>query len=682
MPHQGAARAAVLCSFCSSLVLATSAEARITEIRIDAVEPFAENHAFGATGPYVRIKGIAKGEIDPKAPENAAIVDLDKAPRNARGMVEYETDIFVMRPADPAKGNGILYYEVLNRGNKQLGRRLHDTRGGGESGGNDPKTLADAGNGFLLERGFTVVWSGWEDLGRREGIMGARLPAVLVDGKPLVHRIRDEIQVGKRGPADVEVKRLTYPAASTDVSKARLTVRTGESDQRTELSSDTWEFADPRSVRLLPKGAKFKPFAIYDLWYEATGAKVLGVGFAATRDVVSFLRNDRADDKGTPNPLLAAGQGGEGTGVRHTMAFGGSQAGRYLRHFIELGMNKDERGRRVLDGVYSHTAGVGKVFANHTFGQSGRTAAQHEDRLYPENWFPFSTASATDPFSGKTASLLKGDASDPFIIESITSTEYWQKGASLLTTDPTGTRDLALPANSRVFLISGTQHGGGAGLRPNKGVCANLSNPHNPTPAMRALVADMEEWLTKGIAPPPSRVPSIAAGTAVEASAVKMPKLAGFTLAPAANRIGPAVDWIDPPGSAPTTTGLAGQQQGSGGKSYGTRVSAVDADGNEVAGLRLPDIVAPLATYTGWNVYDSAKGELCDRDGSYVALAKTKAEREAAGDPRPSLEERYGSRAAYVAKVKAAADALVAERLLLPADAAAYVRTAEASDRF
>ena len=662
------------------LFAASAAEARITEIKIDAVEPFADNHAFGQAGAYVRIKGVAKGELDPKAAENATIVDLDKAPRNARGMVEYETDIFIMRPADPAKGNGILYYEVLNRGSKQLGRRLHDTRGGPAN--NDPKTLADAGNGFLFERGYTVVWSGWEDLGRRENIMSVRLPAVLEDGKPLVRRIREELQVGKRGPADVEVKRLDYPAVSTDTSKARLTVRVGESDPRTQLPADAWEFADPRSIRLLPKGTKFTPFAIYDLWYEATGAKVLGVGFAATRDLVSFLRNERADDKGTANPLVVAGQGGDGTGVRHTMAFGGSQAGRYLRHFIELGMNKDERGRRVIDGVYSHTAGAGKVFANHSFGQSNRTAAQHEDRLFPENWFPFSTASTTDPLTGKTGALLKGDASDPFIIESITSTEYWQKGASLLTTDPSGAKDLSLPSNSRVYLISGTQHGGGAGLRPSKGVCANLSNPHNPTPAMRALVADLEDFLTKGIAPPASRVPSIAAGTAVESTAVKMPKLKGLVLAPSANRISPPVDWIDPPGSARTTVGLADHADAGPDKFYGTRVSAVDADGNEVAGIRLPDIVAPLATHTGWNVYETAPSELCDRDGTYVPFAKTKAEREAASDPRLSLEERYGSRAAYVAKLKAAADALVADRLLLPADAAAFVAAAEKSDRF
>src|SRR5437870_3214346 len=182
----------------TALIAASAANARITEIRIDTVEPFADNHAFGKAGPYVRIKGVAKGELDPKAAENASIVDIEKATRNARGLVEYETDIFIMRPADPAKGNGILYYEVLNRGNKQLGRRLHDTRGGGESGGNDPKTVADAGNAFLFERGYTVVWSGWEDLPRREALMSARLPAALEDGQPLVRRIRDELQVGKR----------------------------------------------------------------------------------------------------------------------------------------------------------------------------------------------------------------------------------------------------------------------------------------------------------------------------------------------------------------------------------------------------------------------------------------------------------------------------------------------------
>jgi len=261
------------------------------------------------------------------------------------------------------------------------------------------------------------------------------------------------------------------------------------------------------------------------------------------------------------------------------------------------------------------------------------------------------------------------------MIESNTSTEYWQKGASLLTTDPSGKGDLALPATSRVYMIAGTQHAGRAGGAAN--VCANPVNPHSPAPALRALVVALEAWVTKGVAPPPSRVPTLAGGTAVAYNAVTMPKVKGFVIVPTGNRIDAPVDWIDPPGSA------AGAEHGSHAQStYDTRVSAVDADGNEVAGIRLPSIAVPLATYTGWNVYKTAPSELCDRDGSFVPFAKSKAEREAAGDPRPSLAERYGSRADYVAKVKAAADALVAERLLLPADAAAYVRAAESSDRF
>jgi hypothetical protein len=470
-----------------AVVAATSAQARLIELKLGAPEPFVEGRAFGETGAYVRLKGVARGELDPKAPEHADIVGLDRAPHNARGMVEYEVDVFILRPADPGKGNGILFYEVLNRGNKQLAQRLHDLIGGNAAVLNDPKTPEHAGNGFLFERGYTVMWSGWDpDVPTRNATMGARFPVMIDDGKPIVRRIREEFQVGKRRPADAETARLNYPAASTDKSKARLTMRARESDQRVEIPSDQWEFADARTVRLLPKGTKLSSHMIYELFYEATDAKVVGIGFAATRDVVSFLRNERADEQGTANPL--------GGSIRHAMAFGGSQSGRYLRHFIELGMNKDERGRRVFDGVYTHTAGAGKVFANHVFAEPDRTFTQHEDHLYPENWFPFSTASTTDPFSGKTASLLRGDGSDPLMIESNTSTEYWQKGASLLTMDPLGKSDLALPERSRVYMIAGTQHGGRAGLKPTPGVCANPTNPHSPGPALRALVVALETW--------------------------------------------------------------------------------------------------------------------------------------------------------------------------------------------
>jgi Alpha/beta hydrolase domain len=316
------------------------------------------------------------------------------------------------------------------------------------------------------------------------------------------------------------------------------------------------------------------------------------------------------------------------------------------------------------------------VFANTAFAEPTRTATQHEDRLYPENWFPFSTANETDPASGRTGSLFRGDGSDPLLIATNTSTEYWQKGASLIHIDPAGKADLALPPNSRVYMIAGTQHGGAAGLPTTPGACANLRNPHNPAPALRALIVALEDWVVKGIPPPPSRVPSIAQGTAVAASAVVMPGIKGVALPPGDNPITEPVDWVNPPepdGRAPDGQPVF---------RYETRVPAVDADGNETSGIRLPPIAVPLATYTGWNVYRAQPTELCDRNGTYAPFARTRAEREASGDPRPSIAERYSSRATYVAKVKAAADALVGERLLLPADAARYVREAERSDRF
>lgn len=655
------------------ICLATTADARITEIKLEAAEPFVGGHAFGTVGAYERVKGTAKGELDPKAPQNAGIVDLDKAPRNSRGMVEYEVDVFILRPADPKKSNGLLFYEVLNRGNKQLGTRLLDVTSGGavtlSNALNNPTTPAHAGNGFVFERGYTVVWSAWDpDVSGANARMTARFPVAMESGAPMVRRIREEFQAGKRTPVDIEVMRLNYPAASQDRAKAQLFVRDRQGDQRTEIPSDHWEFADARSVRLLPKGTMFATAAIYELWYEATQPKVVGIGFAATRDVVSFLRHQRADDKDNANPVGAHG-------IRHAVAFGGSQSGRFLRHFVELGMNRDLNGRKVFDGVFSHTAGAGKVFANHSFAEPGRTGTQHEDHQYPENWFPFSTAETTDQITGKTGSLLRGDGFDPLMIETNTSTEYWQKGASLLTTDPAGRRDLALPDNSRVYLIAGTQHGGRAGLRSVRGVCANPSNPHSPAPAMRALFVALEQWVTKGVAPPASRVPTIAAGAALADEAVRFPQIKGVTYVRSGNRVGPPVDWNAPPDVQAGAT-LASQPF------YGTRVAAVDSDGNETSGIRLPPIAVPIATYTGWNLYARVPSELCDRDGSYIPFAKTKAERESTGDPRPSIEERYGAREAYVAKVRAAADDLVRDRLLLPADAAAYVRAAEASDRF
>ncbi|MGH7046388.1 MAG: alpha/beta hydrolase domain-containing protein [Stellaceae bacterium] len=634
----------------------------IVEIRIDAIEPFADGQRFGEFGPYLRIKGVSRGELDPAAPENAVIADLGNAPRNARGMVEYETDFFILRPAEQPAGGGVLLYDVTNRGRKVILGRLDEAGGGADT--NDPRAARDVGLAFTLGRGYSLVWSGW-DAGapRANNGMTAKLPPALENGEPIVRRIRDEFHIGTRAPGKGDVVRLSYPALSTDPRRARLAVRARESDPRTEIPADCWEFVDQRSIRLLPTGTTFTPFQIYEIWYEATGASVSGVGFAATRDLVSFLRHAHTDPRGTANPIVT-----KGAGVSHTLAFGVSQAGRFLRHFVELGMNDDGHGRRVFDGVLSHVAGAGKVFANHSFAMPGRTATQHEDRLYPENWFPFGNASVTDPFSGRTAAILKGGPTDPLMIEVNTATEYWQKGASLVHTKPDGSADAELPENARAYLIAGTQHGGGPGTDPSPGPCVNPRNPHSASPALRALLVALEEWVKTGKAPPPSRVPSIAQRTAVAADTIRMPNVPGFAPPVGANRIGPPVGWVDPPARLDNF--------------YGTLVAAVDADGNEVAGIRLPPIAVPLGTYTGWNVYRAQPCEMADRDGSLIPFARTRQEREAAGDPRPSLEERYGDRDTYAEQVEAAAEALLTERLLLPADAARYVAAARECDRF
>jgi Alpha/beta hydrolase domain len=637
----------------------------ITDISVTDIADFADGHEFGMAGAYARIKGVARGMLDPAAPGNVGIVDLDKAPRNARGLVDYASDFDILRPKDALRGSGILVYDVPNRGSKRILNVLDDIPSNRPGGSNDPMTREDAGLGFLLGRGYSLVWSGWDPGAPRvNGNLGADFPMALENGRPITGRVRDEFHVGTRSPGDGSAHRLPYPAATTEQKQARLTVRDRESDRRSEIARGDWEFIDDRSIRLRPEGRKFEPIKIYELWYEAAGPRVLGIGFASVRDLVSFFRYRSANRGGIPNPLLSGM-----SEIHHALAFGVSQSGRFLRHFLELGMNADEAGERVFDGVFSHVAGAGKVFANHRFGMPGRTATQHEDRLYPENWFPFSMAATTDAFPGKSGALLTGAATDPKVIETNSSTEYWQKGASLIHSDASSGHDLALPANARAYLIAGTQHGGRPGVDPRPGPCLNPRNSHSATPALRALFVALEEWVTHGVEPPASRVPSPAAGTAVPAEAVRMPRVPGFALAPGGNRISPPVDWVDPPEDGPA-------------QFYATVVPAVDDDGNEVAGIRLPSIAVPLGTHTGWNLYRAAPGELADRDGSFIAFARTAAEREAADDPRPSLEQRYGTREAYVAKVEAAAAALVAERLLLPDDAASLVAAAAKCDRF
>ena len=636
----------------------------LTELTITAIEPFADGASFGNAAAYERVRGTFKGALDPLDARNKVIVNIDKAPRNAAGCVEYAAEFFILRPTNAARGSGRILYDVVNRGRKGMHTRFMDAAPATLAETNDPKTLADAGNGFLLRRGYTLVWSSLDpDAPRSNNGMSMTTILATNDGVAIERTIRDEIVADTRvrAPAGKDAPkwktlRLTHEAASLDQSRARLTARRAEADPRVEIPAGGWKYAGAREIALLPEGTNPQPGTLYEIHYPAKNPKVLGAGFAAVRDLVSFLRSDQ----GAGNPARP--------GITAALAYGSSWSGRFLRDFIHLGFNQDESGRKVFDGVFSHIAGGGGVFLNYEFGQPVRTSTQHEDRTFPETQFPFSTARMSDPHSGRTDSLFRDDGFDPLLIETNTSTEYWQKGASLLTTDPLGERDIELPANSRVYLVAGTQHGGTAGMSATPGPCVNVRNPHNPNPALRALLVALDEWVGEGKAPPASRVPRLADGTLVEPAQLRFPAIPGIRKAAGMNEIRLLRDWIAPDVDSS--------------KVYGAGVPQTDGDGNETSGIRLPDITVPLATHTGWNLYKSPfpDGELCDRDGSYAPFFATRAEREAKNDPRPSLEERYGSHAGYVRKVEEAARALVAERLLLEEDAERLVERAKSAE--
>jgi alpha/beta hydrolase family protein len=597
----------------------------ITAIEITSRAPFVGGADFGSTGAYERLDGVAIGELDPTHAANRGITNIDKAPRNARGNVEYRSDICMLRPADPERGNSHILYEVNNRGRIMLFANLCAGKAG-----NQPTGIADLGNAMPLHRGFTLVWSGWDPgAPRANGGLGLDAPVATNNGAPIVRRIREEFISGTRG-GDLQQFRLSYEATMRD--DAVLTVRRTQTAPRQKVA---FEFVDARTIRLAA-GALPEPGSIYELRYNAINPRVLGIGFAATRDIVSHLRSS------------AEGRDLLGHQPSHALAFGISQAGRYLRDHLAQGFNADESGSRVFDGVFTHVAGIGRVFCNTEFGQPGRTRTWHEDHDFPEVTYPFSTGD-----------LLRGD--DVKVIETNTSTEYWQKGASLLHTSDA--QDRALPQNVRGYCLPGTQHGGKAGMPRDAGPCANPRNWHDPMPAIRALLVALDEWVASGREPPPSRLPCIADGSLVRADAVAWPKLAALAAPRDSNDVAEIDDWTDP--QTPVST-------------WQPLVPQVDADGNEMAGIRLPDIAVPRGTFTGWNLYRTPRpeGELADREGTHLAFAPTRADRELSGDPRPSLQERYPTSEVYAARVAGVVEALQRDRLLLDEDAAAYLRRA------
>jgi hypothetical protein len=656
------------------LLIPGFSEARITSIVIDlAQSPTFGGLSFGAVGQYEKLRGTAFGEIDPSDPRNAVITDIELAPRNLGGMVEYSMDIFILKPIDLSKGNHRLLLDFNNRGNMRVDR-LNDG-----SGGNNPTTAAHAGTGFIMNHGYTIVANGW-DFGVVPGNnrLTFTAPVAMNPGPSTITGPSYEYIVFDDTTTMQSI--LAFPAATLSKSQSTLTVRARLDDPPTVVPESGWDYtsSDGTAIQLLPAGTAFLQSYIYEFTYTAKNPAVAAVGLAATRDFVSFLRHATAAEG---NPL--AGD------VQHTFSYSISQPSRTLNDFQALGFNEDEAGRRVIDGILSHTGGGSGDQINYRFGQTGRTERNRQNHLYPEGVFPFAHQVLTDHLSGKTGGRsARCTATDtcPKRFEVNTANEYWVKAGSLLHTDTRG-RDLKDPENVRFYLLSGLSHG--VGDITDRGVCQQFTNAVSPYPAHRALLVALDEWVSHGTKPPKSEVPRHAdkvfavpqTGSqtgVVPQTALGWPMIPGVTYNGLITTryhldFGPMFDDGILSNYPPSVAGRP---------AYPIFVSKVDKDGNEVAGVRLPPVEAPIATTTGWALRraDFSENEGCESDGQHIPFKTTKAERLATGDPRHSLEERYKDHDGYVKAVTKAAKKLEKQRFLLPEDVERYIDEAEASD--
>ncbi|MGH7846232.1 MAG: alpha/beta hydrolase domain-containing protein [Candidatus Binatia bacterium] len=654
------------------------------KIIIEKRESFANGHEFPITGAYEKLVGKVYGEVDPDNRLNKVIVNLDKAPRNGKGKVEYTSDIYILKPIDMKRGNGKIFYDAPNRGSKRIVMFLNDA-----AAANDPSTVQDAGNGFLMREGYTIVWSGWQgDLLGGENSLVLRVPTATDNGKEIVRKTRTEIVVTQENiysqflSGDGRI--ISYETASTDKNQALLTVRAKSYGARTPVTNSDWEFASCKknketgkldivpSTKELCLLAGYKPGYIYEFIYLAKDPLVLGLGFAAVRDLISFLRYDTQDEAGNPNPLGATNGR---TGIKKAYAWGRSQSGRFLRDMIYHGFNEDESNRQVFAAISPHVAGGGRIFLNYEFARPVSSSQQHSDQLDPE-LFPFAYSVLKDPQTGREDGILKRPKTDPYIVHTQTSTEYWQKRASLSHTDGKG-KDVPIPNRARIYFIAGAQHNTPFGSQPRKGSCRQLTNPMPIGDALRALIVAMDRWVSQGVLPPPNQIPTVADGTLVSADqeSTGFPRIPTVRYAGLFNRqlfldYGPdlihgRID-IHPPKPVKDA-------------SYKVLVPKVDSDGNDVGGIRLPSIRVPVATYTGWNLQRKglAEDELCGLLGSYIPFAKTKEERAKNGDPRLCIEERYRDQADYVSRVGVEARWMVEQRWLLPEDAQRIIEEAE-----
>ena len=652
------------------LAAGSSAVAEVVRIDVQSRADLLGGRTFGSAGAYEKLSGRIYFEVDPSNEANKIITDIDKAPRNARGRVEFSADFFLIKPKQIDLGNGTVLYEVSNRGGKGMLAFYNQA-----TGSLNPASEAEMGDGFLMNQGYTLLWVGWQfDPPGRQGLVRVYPPVATDNGKPIVGVVRSEVIVA-RATLDASLAdrdHIAYPVANVDDPANTLSVRDTIEGPRRFIPRSEWKFARVSDGQVVPDATRvhlsggFQPGKIYEVVYKSQNPPVAGVGPAAVRDVIAHLKYSSADALSIP-----------AKSIDRAIAFGVSQSGRFLRTFLYYGFNEDEQHRKVFDGVMAHVAGGGRGSFNLRFAQPSRDGHPFLNKFYPTDIFPFTDVAQTDPKTGEKDGLLLRvkEAFTPKIFYTNSSYEYWGRAASLIHTAIDGTKDAPLPESTRIYMFAGGQHGPAA-FPPRRSIGQQMNNPNDYRWAMRALLVSMNRWVTEGAAPPPSRYPRIDDETLVQIDALKFPSVAGVgkpTEAHKAYRVFYGLDFA--------SKGIVSVDPPEVNESFPILVPQVDADGNELSGVKMPEVAVPLATYTGWNLFNAESGPanvLSSMQGSYIPLARTRAERERTKDPRASVDERYQNKEQYLSLVSAKARELAHQGYLLEQDIAAVVRRADA----
>ena len=652
-------------------LLPTGLSAAVLRMEVTSREPYADGRVFDGVGAYERLRGKVFFAVDPKHAANQTVIDLELAPRNEAGLIEFSADVEWLAPKELAQGNAAILYDVNNRGNKVA---LGQFNGGADE--------------FLMRKGYIVVWSGWiAETQPGGGRLRMQAPVASENGKPITGIVRAEVVVdaaAERHSLAMWANQGSYEPTERGEAEAVLTWRQREKDARVVIPRAQWrlqkrgieengERGQLPHIDLVVSGG-LQPGSIYEVVYEAQGPIVQGLGLAGIRDLLSFLKHATSEK----NPLWIVDK--RASAAKFAYGFGVSQSGRCLRQFLYDGFNADEKGRPVFDAVMPHVAGAGLGFFNHRFASPTRHNGQHDNHLFPADQFPFNYGDEVDPFTGREDGLLHRDRARgtvPKVMHTQSSSEYWHRSGSLVHTDPLGRRDAVIPSEVRVYCFGGTQHGPGSGLpaaAPGNGQL--IGNPADYRPLLRALLTALDEWVRTGKEPPASMYPRIADGTLVgwresDSGWHGIPGVRYPEVIQQPEHLDRGPDFyrfrrstIEPPLSR---------------GHYLVKVPACGPDNNERGTLLLPDVAVPVGTYTSWNLRArgvGAENELLGLSGGYIPFVKTSADRERTGDPRAALLERHPDFETYSRQFRSTVDDMVAQRYLLAEEVAGLMSLA------